>query len=168
MAGIVAVLAQLPPHTSPLLAQNKARQPVAGLAQQFDYVMLMTDSPNPTDTRVLYNETCPVCRFEIDGYRRSAAKDNLPIRFDGMGAAADWGLTPDQAARRLHVIHQGQLLSGIPAFLALWSAMPRWRWLARLVAVPGIHGASCLIYDHVMAPILYRAHLRRQGLNPTK
>lgn len=113
------------------------------------------------ETRVLYNETCPVCRFEIDSYARLARKDNLAIRFETMGQAAVWGLTPDQAARRLHVIHQGRLLSGIPACQALWGEMPRWRWLARLTALPLIHPACCLIYDHALAPLLYRSHRRR-------
>jgi predicted DCC family thiol-disulfide oxidoreductase YuxK len=31
----------------------------------------------------------------------------------------------------------GQLLSGAPAFLALWSVLPGWRWLAVLGRVPG-------------------------------
>jgi predicted DCC family thiol-disulfide oxidoreductase YuxK len=113
------------------------------------------------ETEVLYNETCPVCRFEIDGYRRTAQSQNLPIRFDTLSNAADWGLTTDQAARRLHVRQNGQRLSGIPAFQALWRQMPRWRWLAKLTALPLIHPATCLLYDHILAPILYRAHLRR-------
>lgn len=122
----------------------------------------------PTDTRVLYTETCPVCRFEIDGYRMRAAMDDLPVWFDGMDGAADWGLTPDQAARRLHVIHRGRLLSGIPAFIALWSERPCWQWVARAVALPGLHGRACLVYDHGLAPILFGAHLRRQFLSRSK
>ena len=55
------------------------------------------------ETRVLFNETCPVCRFEIDAYRRRAVAGGLPIRFDTLDRAEDWGLTPDQAARQLHV-----------------------------------------------------------------
>ena len=128
----------------------------------------MSKTTSPTDTRVLYNDTCPVCRFEIEGYARRAALNKLPIRFDRIGAAAEWGLSADQAARRLHVIHYGRLLSGIPAFIALWSEMPRWRWVSRLVALPVIHGAACWVYDRVLAPILYRSHLRRQRLTPTK
>ena len=31
----------------------------------------------------------------------------------------------------------GQLLSGAQAFLALWAALPGWRWLARVGRVPG-------------------------------
>ena len=48
-------------------------------------------------TRVLYNDTCPVCSFEIDAYRRRAEAADLPIRFDTLTDAASWGLTPDQA-----------------------------------------------------------------------
>lgn len=114
------------------------------------------------DTRVLYNETCPVCRFEIDSYARRAAASGLPIRFDGLDHADNWGLTPDQAARRLHVLHKGQLLSGIPAFQALWRELPHMRWLARATALPLIHPLACFAYDRILAPVIYRAHLRRQ------
>ena len=133
------------------------------LAQNVAIYIQMAQDTLTTDTRVLYNDTCPVCRFEIDSYRRLAAADNLPIRFDRLADAVAWGLTPDQAAARLHVIHRGQLLSGIPAFIALWSAIPQWGWMARLVALPGVNGAACFIYDRVLAPRLYHAHLRRQA-----
>ena len=134
------------------------------LAQNVAIYIRMTQDTLTTDTRVLYNDTCPVCRFEIDSYRRLAELENLPIRFDRLGAAGDRGLTAELAARRLHVIHKGRLLSGIPAFTALWTEMPRWRWLARLVAVPGINQIACAVYDHVLAPVLYRAHVRRQRM----
>ena len=114
------------------------------------------------ETRVLYNQTCPVCRFEIAGYRRRAAIDGLPIRFDGLDQAEDWGLTPDDAARRLHVWQDGHILSGMPAFRALWSAMPRWRWLARVTGWPVIRPLADAAYDRIAAPMLYRTHLRRQ------
>jgi hypothetical protein len=39
---------------------------------------------------------------------------------------------------RFHVQRpDGQLLSGAQAFLALWTALPGWRWLARIGRVPG-------------------------------
>ena len=113
-------------------------------------------------TDVLYNDTCPVCRFEIDGYARQVAADGLPVRFDPLERAADWGLTPDQAARSLHVRQNGVVLSGLPAFRALWEAMPRWRWLARMTGWPIVRPLSAAIYSWVLAPLLYRMHLRRQ------
>ena len=60
------------------------------------------------ETCVLYNANCPVCNFEIQHYARYADRTGLPIRFDGLAQANAWGLTPDQAARRLHVLHKGQ------------------------------------------------------------
>lgn len=117
------------------------------------------------DTRVLYNETCPVCRFEIQSYARRAKADGLPIRFDGLENAAAWGLTADQAARRLHVLHRGQLFAGIPAFQVLWRELPHMRWLARLTALPVVHQIACASYDYLLAPVIYRAHLRRQRLS---
>lgn len=113
------------------------------------------------ETQVIYNADCPVCRFEIDAYRKRAA--DTPLRFHGLEMAARHGLTPDQAARRLHVIVNGQVLSGLPAFQALWRAVPRMGWLARLTALPVVRPLCAALYDHVAAPLLYHAHRRRQA-----
>jgi predicted DCC family thiol-disulfide oxidoreductase YuxK len=115
------------------------------------------------ETRVLYNETCPVCRFEINGYARRVAAEGLPLRFETLDHAQAWGISVQEAARRLHVIHQGQLLSGMAAFRALWSQMPRWRWLAKLTALPLIAPVTDFVYEHVLAALLYRAHVRREA-----
>lgn len=117
-----------------------------------------------TDTRILYNAQCPVCRFEIHHYRDYAADQDLPLRFDDLNAAdlAPWGLTQDEAARRLYVLHDGQMTSGIPAFLILWRQMPRYHWLARLIDLPVIRPTACFVYDRALAPTIYRWHLRRR------
>ena len=115
-------------------------------------------------TSVLYNAQCPVCNFEISHYATYAAQNALPIRFDDLNsdALAQWDLTADAAARRLYVAHDGELTSGIPAFIILWNQMPRYRWLARVVNLPGIHWIASSAYDRVLAPLIYRWHLRRQ------
>lgn len=118
--------------------------------------------PMTDDTRVLYNEECPVCRFEIGHYRKQALAEGAALRFDDLSQVAAWGLTADQAARRLHVVHGGKLVSGIPAFQILWARLSGWRWLARITALPGFHQIACALYDYILAPALYRAHLARQ------
>ncbi|MEO0400903.1 MAG: DUF393 domain-containing protein [Pseudomonadota bacterium] len=117
------------------------------------------------DTRVLYNADCPVCSFEINHYAAYSERSGLPIRFEDLNTSAltDWGLTPDQAARRLYVLKDQQMYSGIPAFIVLWQDMPRYRWLARVVSAPGVHWLACRAYDHVLAPLIYRWHLFRQA-----
>ncbi len=116
------------------------------------------------DTKVLYNADCPVCNFEIKHYADYAQKSELPIRFDDLNsdALSDWDLTADRAARRLYVVHEGELTSGIPAFLILWDQMPKYRWLGRVIGLPGIKQIASLAYDYALAPLIYRWHLRRQ------
>ncbi len=123
-----------------------------------------------TETSVLFNGDCPVCNREIGHYARYANKMGLPIRFDDLNSdALDlWGVDDDAAARRLHVLHQGQLVTGVTAFLVLWAQMPRYRWLARIVGAPGMRQVASAAYDHVLAPTLYhwhrlRAHSRGAG-----
>ncbi|WP_426034938.1 thiol-disulfide oxidoreductase DCC family protein [Cypionkella sp. TWP1-2-1b2] len=118
---------------------------------------------NSPKTSVLFNANCPVCNFEIQHYAQYAVANDLPIRFDDLnsGARDQWGLDADTAARRLYVLHEGRLTSGIPAFLVLWAQMPRYRLLARVVGLPGIRQVASAAYDYVLAPVIYRWHLRR-------
>lgn len=118
---------------------------------------------NEPSTSVLYNASCPVCNFEIRHYARYADSNGLPIRFDDLNSDArlQWGLNADMAARRLYVLHDDKLTSGIPAFLVLWAQMPRYRWLGRTVGLPGIRQIASAVYDYVLAPVIYRWHLRR-------
>lgn len=117
------------------------------------------------DTKVLFNDNCPVCSFEINHYAAYAKKQGLPIQFDDLNGPdrAAWGLDEDTAARRLYVLHNGELTSGIPAFLVLWKEMPRYRWLAKVVGLPGIKQLASVAYDYVLAPVIYRWHLRRKS-----
>lgn len=117
------------------------------------------------ETEVLYNAECPVCSFEIDHYRAYADKRALALKFDDLNGCdlARWGLSADQAARRLYVRQGDTLLSGIAAFIVLWREMPRYRFMARLVSIPGVHWVSVKTYDHVLAPLIYRWHLRRKA-----
>ena len=114
-------------------------------------------------TSVLYNANCPVCNFEIQHYAQYAAAKGLPIRFDDLNSDArgQWGLDADTAARRLYVLHDGALLSGIPAFLVLWAQMPKYQWLAGLVGLPVVQPIAVAVYDFALAPAIYHWHLRR-------
>ncbi|MEM7524510.1 MAG: DUF393 domain-containing protein [Pseudomonadota bacterium] len=125
----------------------------------------MTKTSDGPEAHVIYNAECPVCAFEIDHYRAYAARENLPLSFHDLNAVelARWGLTEDQAARRLYVEKDGRLESGIPAFLILWREMPRYRWLARLVGAPGVRRVAGWIYDHALAALIYRWHRRRKA-----
>ena len=75
-------------------------------------------------TEILYNGRCPICSAEIAHYRARAAATEADLRFTDLNTAplADWGISADQATRRLHARHDGRIVSGFAAFLLIWQA----------------------------------------------
>lgn len=119
---------------------------------------------------VLYDGACPLCRREIGLYR--GLRPNTPVCFADVRNAATTlppGSTPDQLLARFHVRRcDGELLGGAQAFLALWAALPGWRWLALAGRLPGAVWAMELTYRLFLRwrPTLQRWALRldRPGL----
>ena len=93
----------------------------------------------PPPLTVLYDGACPLCRREIGLYR--GLRPTAPLRFADVsdaGLPLPPGITRGQLLARFHVRRgDGELLSGAQAFLALWAALPGWRWLARAGRLPG-------------------------------
>lgn len=89
---------------------------------------------------VYYDGACPVCSREIALYQRLS--DGAPDRpaFENImaeGAALPDGVSRDEALARFHVrLGSGAVVSGAPAFIALWRATPRFRLLGRIASVP--------------------------------
>ena len=91
---------------------------------------------------VLYDGACPLCRREIGVYRGlQPLQPDTPVCFADVSDTTlplPPGTTREQLLARFHVRgHDGELLSGAQAFLALWAALPGWRWLARVGRLPG-------------------------------
>jgi len=91
---------------------------------------------------VLYDGACPLCRREIGIYRGlKPLRSDSPVCFADVSDAAlplPPGTTREQLLARFHVRgRDGELLSGARAFLALWAALPGWRWLAWAGRLPG-------------------------------
>ena len=91
---------------------------------------------------VLYDGACPLCRREIGVYRGlQPLQPDAPVCFADVSDTTlplPPGTTREQLLARFHVRgRDGELLSGAQAFLALWAALPGWRWLARVGRLPG-------------------------------
>lgn len=110
---------------------------------ELDTLPPMSEAPKITPAlTVLYDGACPLCRREIDVYQGlEPLQADAPICFADVSNAAlplPAGTTREQLMARFHVQHpNGELLSGAQAFLALWAALPGWRWLAFAGRVPG-------------------------------
>lgn len=110
---------------------------------------MLTDPPQvPAPLTVLYDGACPLCRREIGVYR--GLRPNTPLCFADVSDPAlqpTAGRTRAQLLARFHVrTGDGRLLSGAQAFLALWAALPGWRWLAFAGRLPGAAWALERVY----------------------
>ena len=97
----------------------------------------------------LYHDgSCPLCRLEIAHYRRQVGSEDLRfVDVSKEDAALGENLDRAAALRRFHVrTPDGRLVSGAPAFAAVWRRLPRWQWAARIADLPGMRGVLELGY----------------------
>ena len=104
--------------------------------------------------KVLYNGSCPICSKEIDHYKKYSTN----IEYEDLETIlcfSAWGIDKEEAKRKLHVYHDGVMYSGVDAFIQLWRQMPRYRFLSHLVSYPIVYPFANIVYDNLLAPILY-------------
>ena len=90
----------------------------------------------PRYITMFYDGGCSLCRREVHHYRRLDRDRN--VRWIDISVGEDqlaaFGLTRESAMGRLHVLDAaGQVQTGAAAFSVLWSALPYYRWLARII-----------------------------------
>lgn len=98
---------------------------------------LSSDRPALT---VYFDGSCPLCRAEIAYYGRQQGASQLCFRdvsqHDGQ---LEPDLARETAMARFHVRQSdGNLVSGAAWFVSIWRLLPRWRWAARMAAIPGV------------------------------
>ena len=110
----------------------------------------MKDKMVKTRPIVFYDGGCPLCRREIAHYQRIDREQRIQwtdIQQEPHTLRAH-GLSWEQAMQRMHVRDSNELMvSGAAAFVELWRHIPRYRFLARLVALPGINWTAEQVYS---------------------
>jgi len=116
-------------------------------------------APAATAADIYYNGNCPVCRTEMGHYaqRCSAVRPDLHF-IDSMrrpNELAQCHLRREHLERRVYLRDSsGRVISGMPALIALWTQVPGYRPLARILSWPVMRPLSVLVYDHLIAPAL--------------
>jgi predicted DCC family thiol-disulfide oxidoreductase YuxK len=107
-----------------------------------------------TRPTVFFDGACPLCRREIAHYRRIDRAQRL--RWVDAATEAETlaahGLDLDRAMAELHVLDgNGGWHRGVDAFLVIWSRLPAYRWLARLVSSLGLRAPLGFVYRYFAA-----------------
>ena len=109
---------------------------------------------DPVRPMVFYDGGCPLCRREIDHYRRIDRTGSLHWvdAVTESGTLDRHGLSLQQAMAELHVLDQnGHWQRGVDAFLVIWQQLPAYRWLAKLVTTLGLPRPLGFFYRHFAA-----------------
>lgn len=110
--------------------------------------MNSSEDPNAERLAVYYDGACPLCRREIGVYKSCTGAEAMAwVDVSAGDGSLPSDLDREAALARFHVrLPDGRLVSGAEAFGRLWSALPRWRWLGRIVLLPGIRAVAEFAY----------------------
>lgn len=98
----------------------------------------MRDGGQMSQLTVYYDELCVLCSAEIHHYQKQKGSDQIKfvdITSDAFDATQE-GIDPFQAHKIMHAKNsEGKVLTKIDSFIAIWSLLPKYRWLYRLSQV---------------------------------
>ena len=98
--------------------------------------------------KVYYNNSCKICRAEIDLYKKEKINQINWIDITN-NTIAEKNTSKDNKAllRRLHVKDNGQVFEGAEAFLLVWKKIPKYRFLYTFFKLPIIFRLFSFIYE---------------------
>ena len=83
--------------------------------------------------KIFFNNSCSICRSEINVYKKQGIKKLEWIDItDNKNAEKDTQKTAKDLLRRLHVKSDGKVYSGAKAFIILWNSMPKFKLLGKI------------------------------------
>ena len=105
--------------------------------------------------KVYFNNTCKICKAEIDLYKKEKINHiNWIDITDNQNAEIETKKNVKELIRRLHVEKNGKIFSGAKAFLLVWKNIPKYKILHSILSLPVIFQIFSMTYE-VIAFFLY-------------
>ena len=87
-------------------------------------------------TKVYFNNSCNICRMEINHYKKIANTDLEWIDItNNEDAVKITSKSQKELLRRLHVIVDGEVIGGAKAFIIIWSKIPKYKFLSKMFSI---------------------------------
>ena len=97
-------------------------------------------------SKVLFNEKCAICNFEIKHYKKRSE-----LQFQ------DCSAMEDKYLKKLHVVlEDGTELSGVDAFIYVWDRTKGYNWLGNIIRLPVIYHLSKIAYFFLAYILFWR------------
>ncbi|RPG94847.1 MAG: DUF393 domain-containing protein [Candidatus Pelagibacter sp. TMED286] len=105
--------------------------------------------------KVYFNNSCKICKAEIDLYKKEEIKEIHWIDItDNDSAEKETSKNGKQLLRRLHVKEGDKVIEGAEAFLTLWKKIPKYKFLYNFFKLPIIFNLFSFGYE-IVAFFLY-------------
>ena len=106
-------------------------------------------------TKVFFNNSCNICRAEINHYKKHADEtiDWVDIS-NNQDAEVITSKSKSELLRRLHVIHEGEVIGGAKAFIIVWSKIPKYHFLSKIFKFKPLYVMFHYLYE-IIAFFLY-------------
>ena len=89
------------------------------------------------EMRVYFNNSCKICRSEINLYKKENIKDIDWIDITNNSNAEKETLRNNkELLRRLHVKENDKIIQGAEAFLYIWEKIPKYKFLYKFFKLP--------------------------------
>ena len=105
--------------------------------------------------KVYFNNSCNICRAEINLYKKQNIKDIEWIDItDNKSAELETQKDDKALLRRLHIKDGEKVISGAEAFLLVWKKIPKYKFLYTFFKIPIIFTLFSYFYE-IIAFFLY-------------
>ena len=98
--------------------------------------------------KVYFNDSCNICRMEINHYKKIANSDLEWIDITNNDEAIKiTSKSQKELLRRLHVINDGEVIGGAQAFIVIWSKIPKYKILSKIFSIKPLFIIFHYIYE---------------------
>ena len=105
--------------------------------------------------KVYFNNSCNICRAEINIYKKQNIKDIEWIDItDNKSAELETQKNNKTLLRRLHIKDGKKVIDGAEAFLLVWKKIPKYKFLYTFFKIPIIFTLFSYFYE-IIAFFLY-------------
>jgi len=100
--------------------------------------------------RVYYNQKCTVCNIEISHYKKKNIANLIWVDINSPSKDLKiLGKSHKEMMRRLHVVDDKTIYSGANAFIVLWSNIPNYKLLSKILNLPIIFQVFNILYEFI-------------------
>ena len=98
--------------------------------------------------KVYFNDSCNICRREINHYKKIANSDLEWIDITNNDEAIKiTSKSQKELLRRLHVINDGEVIGGAKAVIIIWSKIPKYKILSKIFSIKPLFVIFHYLYE---------------------